>query len=51
MFSSVLESPHTVFEELDIQGTYIDEDTATLLVNSLAGNKKMKKFFLHYSEE
>ena len=50
-FSSVLESPHTALEELELQGSHTDDDTATLLVNSLANNKKLKKLMIDHSDD
>ena len=49
MFSSVLDSPHTALEEFHLEDSDIDDDTATLLVTSLANNKKLKKFFFQHS--
>ena len=46
MFSSVLESPNTALEELHLGRNEMNDATCTALLNSLAGNTKLKKLML-----
>ena len=48
-FSSVLESPYTALEKLDLRDNDVDDATLTSLVNSLANNKNLKEFRFDYS--
>ena len=49
-FSSVLESPHTALEKLDLRDISMNDDTLTSLVHSLANNKKLKELHFWHSD-
>ena len=48
IFCSVLESPNTALEELHLDGNEMNNATCTAFLNSLAGNKKLKKLMLDH---